>query len=224
MCSSSSPLHFTLLLYVTVSCIAVDSKPHIVFVMVDDWGWANVGYHRDPSTKEVVTPTFDSLAKQGLELDQHYAYQFCSPSRSSFLTGRLPIHVNDKNEVLWTYNPDDPVSGFAGIPRNMTGIATRLKEAGYASHMVGKWHAGAATLGHIPTGRGFESSFGYLDGANDYYTQLFLQCNTTKIVDLWDTDKPELGVNGTDYEEALFKSHLLQVINEHDPTVSPLFM
>ena len=75
---------------------AADSKPHIVFVMVDDWGWANVGYHRDPPTKEVVTPNFDSLAKQGLELDQHYAYQFCSPSRSAL---RLPIHVNDRNEV-----------------------------------------------------------------------------------------------------------------------------
>ena len=168
--------------------------PHIVFVMVDDWGWANVGYHRDPSTKEVVTPNFDSLVKQGLELDQHYAYQYCSPSRSAFLTGRLPTHVNDKNgplytycpQLLYTYNPNDPISGFAGIPRisNMTGIATRLREAGYSAHMVGKWHAGGATADHIPTGRGFESSFGYINGMNDYYTEVFLQCNGTKIVDL----------------------------------------
>ena len=180
-----------LLILVTLLCTtkinAADSKPHIVFVMVDDWGWANVGYHRDPPTKEVVTPNFDSLVKQGLELDQHYAYQYCSPSRSAFLTRRLPIHVSDKNHPLYIYNPDDPVSGFAGIPCNMTGIATRLREAGYAAHVVGKWHAGGATLDHIPTGRGFESSFGYLNGVNDYYTQTRLQCNETKIVDLWDT-------------------------------------
>lgn len=213
---------------VTLLCmgttISADSKPHIVFVMVDDWGWANVGYHRDPPTTEVVTPNFDNLVKQGLELDQHYAYKFCSPSRSAFLTGRLPIHVNDKNHPLFIYNPNDPVSGFSGIPRNMTGIATRLREAGYSAQMVGKWHAGGATPDHIPTGRGFESSFGYLNGVNDYYTQTRLECKNTKIVDLWDTDKPAHGVNGTDYEEALFKNHLLKLVNDHDPSSSPLFL
>ena len=71
-------------------------KPHVVFMLVDDWGWANVGYHRDPSsTHEVDTPNIDSLVKEGLELDQHYVYRFCSPSRSALISGRLPIHVND---------------------------------------------------------------------------------------------------------------------------------
>ena len=56
----------------------------------------------------------------------------------------------------------------------MTGIALRLREAGYAAHMVGKWHAGGATPDHTPTGRGFESSF------DDYYTQICLECNWTR--------------------------------------------
>ena len=202
-------------------------KPHIVFFMVDDWGWANVGYHRNPPTREVDTPNFDSLRNQGLELDQHYVYQFCSPSRSSLLSGRLPIHVNDKNDQIDTYNPKDPVSGFAGIPRNMTGIAIKMREAGYATHQVGKWHAGGATPDHTPTGRGFQSSFGYFNYANDYYTEIdFDKCNDTSIVDLWDTDKPAHGANGTGfqhYEEALFKGHVLDVINNHD-TSTPLFL
>ena len=202
-------------------------KPHIVFFMVDDWGWANVGYHRETPTREVDTPNFDSLRNQGLELDQHYVYQFCSPSRSSLLSGRLPIHVNDKNDQIDTYNPKDPVSGFAGIPRNMTGIATKMREAGYATHQVGKWHAGGATPDHTPTGRGFQSSFGYFNYANDYYTEIdFDKCNDTSIVDLWDTDKPAHGANGTGlqhYEEALFKGHVLDVINSHD-TSTPLFL
>ena len=201
-------------------------KPHIIFMMVDDWGWANVGYHRNPPTSEVVTPNIDSLVKDGLELDQHYAYQFCSPSRSSFLSGRLPIHVNDLNKALDFYNPDDPVSGFAGIPRNMTGIATKLKAAGYATHQVGKWHAGGATPDHIPTGRGFDTSFGYFSAANDYYTEVDGICNNTAIVDLWDTDKPATGVNGTgpdNYEEALFAERVMQVLENHDPS-TPLFL
>ena len=202
-------------------------KPHIVFMLVDDWGWANVGYHRDPPTREFDTPNIDSLVKEGLELDQHYVYQFCSPSRSSLMTGRLPIHVNDRNDGLQLYNPNDPVSGFAGIPRNMTGIAAKMKEAGYATHMVEKWHAGTATPDHIPTGRGFDTSFGYLGGANDYYTEREGgKCNKTPMVDLWDTDKPATGVNGTgpdNYEEALFAERLQQVVGSRDAS-TPLFL
>lgn len=86
-----------------------------------------VSYHRDPPTPEVVTPNIDSLVKQGLELDQHYAFRVCTPSRCSLLTGRLPIHVDDDRGIEPTYyNPKDPVSGFQGIPRNMTVIAEKL--------------------------------------------------------------------------------------------------
>ena len=50
------------------------SKPHIMFLLVDDWGWADVGYHRNSSSEEIVTPNIDNLVKEGLELDQHYSY------------------------------------------------------------------------------------------------------------------------------------------------------
>ena len=203
---------------------AAGKKPHLVFMLVDDWGWANVGYHRNPPTKEVVTPHIDSLVKEGLELDQHYVYQFCSPSRSCLMSGRLPIHVNDLNLEPNVYNPNDPVSGFAGIPRNMTGLATKLVQAGYAAHQVGKWDAGMATPDHTPKGRGFQSSFGYFHHANDFYTEKAgAKCNGTMITDLWDFDAPATGENGTIYEEAMFKKHLLDVVNNHDPSI-PLFL
>ena len=60
------------------------------YFLVDDMGWGNVGYHND----EPLTPTIDALAKGGAQLDRFYAYQVCSPTRSGFLSGRLPIHVN----------------------------------------------------------------------------------------------------------------------------------
>ena len=203
-------------------------KPHILFMLVDDWGWANVGYHRDTPTKEVVTPNFDNLVKEGLELDQHYVFKLCSPSRCSLLTGRLPIHVNDNNKINPScHNPNDPISGFQGIPRNMTVIAEKLKGAGYATHQVGKWDAGMATPDHIPKGRGFDSSLCYFHHDNDFYNETVGKCNKdVQIVDLWGTDKPATGLNGTgpnNYEEGLFKEQLLNIINEHDPT-TPLFL
>ena len=208
---------------VTLQAPTADKKPHVVFMLVDDWGWANVGYHRDTPTKDISTPNIDSLVKEGLQLDQHYVYNWCSPSRSAFLSGRLPIHVNDQSCEI-CYNPDDPVSGYGGIPRNMTVIAAKMKEAGYATHQVGKWHVGLATPDHIPKGRGFDTSFGYLNAANDYYNETDDgDCNKTQIVDLWDGEKPANDKNGTKYEEALFQEQLLDVINNHDPS-TPLFL
>ena len=61
------------------------------------------------------------------------------------------------------------MSGFAGIPRDMTGLPVKLLEAGYATHQVRKWNAGMATPEHTPKGRSFQSSFGYFHHANDYY-------------------------------------------------------
>jgi arylsulfatase I/J len=211
----------------TIFLVETQSKqPHILFVLVDDWGWANVGYHRDPPTREVDTPNIDSLKNEGLELDQHYVYKFCSPTRSSLISGRLPIHVNDKNNDIRPYNPNDPVSGFAGIPRNMTGIAEQMRKGGYTAHQVGKWHAGGATPDHLPTGRGFETSLGYLNGVNNYYTEIVGKCGKVGIVDLWDTDKPATGMNGTgldNYEESLFVDRVMSILDNHDAS-KPLYL
>ena len=222
-----------LLLSVTFTANAINipspsaDKPHILFMLVDDWGWADVGYHRNTSKDDVPTPNIDSLVKEGLQLDQHYVYNWCSPSRSALLSGRLPIHVNDEAKVSnAAYNPKDPVSGFMGIPRNMTVISAKMKEAGYATHQVGKWHVGFATPDHTPKGRGFDTSFGYFNAANDYFNETIFKCNKTQIVDLWDTDKPASDKNGTGedrYEESLFKERLLEIVTNHDPT-EPLFL
>ncbi len=135
--------------------------PHILVMLMDDFGHANVGYHRTPGDDphhEVQTPNMDALVASGIRLDRFYAHKFCSPTRSALQTGRSPYMVNVLNSDIGQSNPDDPVSGFQGVPRNMTGIATKLKGMGYATHQVGKWHAGMATPDHTPLGRGYDTS------------------------------------------------------------------
>lgn len=71
-------------------------RPHIIFHLADDLGHYNLGYM---GNKEARTPHIDSLVSNGVRLARHYTYKYCSPTRSSFLSGRLPIHVNTANRA-----------------------------------------------------------------------------------------------------------------------------
>ena len=120
--------------------------PHVLLVLADDLGYGNVGWTRSRnncSTPEVQTSTMDRLVAEGIELTRFYAYHMCSPSRSSLMSGRLPMHVNVVNDDPTIYNASESTGTGAGIPRNMTGLASKLKSAGFATHMVGKWDAGS---------------------------------------------------------------------------------
>jgi len=230
---------------------AAGTKPHIVMHLADDFGWANAGWHRPEGYQEVQTPRMNELVQQGIELDQAYSFKFCSPTRSSLQSGRLPVHVNMVNAAPDVWNPDDPVSGFAAIPRNMTGIASKLKEAGYATHQVGKWDAGMATVDHTPKGRGYDTSFGYFHHDNDYWNEqvsghvdMYNETATTTWAgpapDYKPTDGPAYGLNGSCsadehcgmtgpeevYEEFKFRNRVLEIINGHDgsDTDHPLFL
>ena len=154
------------------------AKPHVLFILADDYGWGNMGVHRRDAGSspeeiqgkaEVHTPNIDALIDAGIHLDHHYTYKICSPSRSSIQSGRMAVHVNPINSAVTSQNYDDPVSGYAGIPRNMTGIAEKMRDAGYRTHLVGKWDAGMATPEHSPKGRGYETWYGYYQHANDYW-------------------------------------------------------
>ena len=79
--------------------------------------------------------------------------------------------MNLRNVGVLHLNKNDPFSGAAGVPRNMTTIAQVMSRAGYSTHFVGKWDAGMATPRHTPRGRGYDSSLFYFQHANDEWAK-----------------------------------------------------
>lgn len=210
-----------------VAGLTKPTKPHILMVLVDDFGWADAGWHRKPSTPEVVTPTMDDLVASGVELNRHYVHMMCTPTRSSFYSGRLPIHVLT---IL-----SGPCDKNGAIPRNMTGIAHVLKRGGYATHHVGKWDAGMVTPDHTPHGRGFDTALSYFGhgnwawsqaewgGSQNERTQIPVPPGDHGIIDFYDTDKPASQLNGTGHEEDLFRDRIQMILQAHNQS-QPLFL
>ncbi len=182
---------------------ATASKPNIVMVVVDDWGYADVGF-RNPN---IVTPNFQDLVKQGLILDRHYVYKVCSPSRASLLTGRWPHHVHQFNICE---------NMEYGVNLHMTMIPAKLKTAGYKTHIIGKWHMGFYDPSYIPIKRGFDTSSGYLGGGNGYMNQWRI-C----AVDFWKNGQEDTR-NGT-YDAYIYRDDLTNTFANHRAS-EPLFL
>ncbi len=186
-----------------LSAIATGAKPNIVFVLVDDWGYADVNF-RNPA---ISSPNFKNIVDNGLMLNRHYVYRYCSPSRASFLTGRWPHHVHQWNM---------PPSTTVGLNLNMTTIASKLKTAGYMTHMIGKWHEGLYKPEYIPINRGFDTSSGFLNGGEDHMDQKF-GC----AVDFWKNN--DVDPRNGSYDAYSYRDDLTDVITNHD-TSKPFFL
>ena len=101
-------------------------RPNLVMALADDLGFSDVGWV-NPSVK---TPTLDALARDGVILHRLYVFCYCSPTRGSLLTGRLPHHDHQLNLANDQTNP---------VNLNMTMLPAKLKTAGYRTYMIGKW-------------------------------------------------------------------------------------
>jgi hypothetical protein len=120
-----------LLLPVVAAAAAPAQAPHLIMALTDDLGWNYPGYHNP----EVVTPTLDQLAKEGVRLESHYTYKYCAPTRGSFLTGRFPYHLAaTRCNLIPSSIPEGTDLGYTMLPK-------LLATQGYVSHHVGKWCA-----------------------------------------------------------------------------------
>jgi arylsulfatase A-like enzyme len=134
-------------------------RPNIVFILSDDHGWADVGWH----SPEIKTPHLDRLAAAGAKLEQFYVQPVCSPTRAAFLTGRYPMRHGLQIGVV------RPWAQY-GLPLEERTLPQMLKAAGYTTAIVGKWHLGHYDPAYLPTRRGFDHQYGHYNGNIDYYT------------------------------------------------------
>ena len=182
-------------------------RPNIIFIMADDLGYADVSCY---GRREYRTPAIDRLAEEGVKFLQAYANSaVCSATRTGLMTGRyqnrLPIGLE---EPL--------VARDVGLPPEHPTLPSRLREAGYATVLVGKWHLGRLPR-YGPLLSGYDHFWGMRGGAVDYFTH-----GNAFGPDLWDGDTP---VKASGYLTDLLGDRAVKVIEAHDPAAGkPLFM
>jgi arylsulfatase A len=139
-----------LFLYVSALCpfIAAAAPPNIVVIFIDDMGYGDIGPYGATQQK---TPNLDRMAKEGMKLTSFYAAPVCSVSRAQLLTGCYGARI----DVPGVYGP----GSAAGLNPSESTIAERLKEKGYATMCIGKWHVGDQP-DFLPTRQGFDHYFG----------------------------------------------------------------
>lgn len=140
---------------------AAGRPPNIIVILADDLGSSDVGFM---GCEDIPTPHIDSIARRGVRFTNGLvSHPFCSPTRAGLLTGRYQQRFGHENNP-----PFDPNDHKAGLPVSEITLPQLLKEAGYVTGIVGKWHLGAAPEFH-PLKRGFSEQFGFTGGGHDYF-------------------------------------------------------
>ena len=177
--------------------LADDKQPNIIFIMADDLGNADLGYRGS----RIATPNIDKLAQGGVRLESFYGQQVCTPARAALMTGRYPMRYGLQTLVIFP-------SHTYGLPTDERTLPQALKEAGYKTLMVGKWHLGHADKKFWPQNRGFDHFYGNVMGEVNYFTR-----ERGGIID-WQRDGKFLKEDG--YYTTLIGDEAVKLIDQQD--------
>lgn len=178
--------------------------PNIVYIVADDLGWKDVGFNGS----DIKTPNIDKLAAEGARLEQLYAQPMCTPTRAALMTGRYPMRYGLQMGVV-------PSGGAYGLATDEYLLPQALKDAGYKTALVGKWHLGHAKTEYWPRQRGFDYFYGALVGEIDHFEHA-----SHGVKDWYRNNKP---LKEKGFDNTLFGAEAAHLISHHDPK-TPLFL
>jgi arylsulfatase A-like enzyme len=169
-----------ILFFNAVSVFSQNTRPNIIYIMADDLGYADLSCY---GRKDYQTPHLDHLAAQGVKFMNAYAAAaLCTPTRTAFMTGRYPARtpVGLMEPLRWGHK-----DSIVGLTPNYTSVAALLRNSGYETYLVGKWHLGYDTK-YSPNKNGFDYFFGFNAGGIDYVSHK----NPKGIPDLYENETP----------------------------------
>ncbi len=180
-------------------------KPNFVHIVADDLGWKDVGFN---GCTDIKTPNIDALAAGGAKFTQFYVQPMCTPTRAALMTGRYPFRYGLQTAVI-------PSVSAYGLDTAEWLMPQCLKEAGYKTAIIGKWHLGHADKKYWPKQRGFDFQYGAMIGELDYFTH-----EEHGVLDWYQDNKP---LKEKGYTTTLIGNQAVKLIEQHD-TSTPLYL
>ena len=184
---------------------ATPKRPNIVHIVADDLGWKDVGFN---GATDIKTPNIDKLAETGAKFTQFYVQPMCTPTRAALMTGRYPYRYGLQTMVI-------PSVSDYGLDTTEWLMPQALKEAGYKTAIIGKWHLGHADKKYWPKQRGFDYQYGAMIGELDYFTH-----DEHGVLDWFRDNEP---VKEEGYTTTLLGKDAEKYIDAHDPS-TPFYL
>ena len=198
-----------LLVALLIGCVATtlahaqanrQARPNVVLIISDDMGWADLSSY---GATDIRTPNLDRLAREGLRLTDFYANGVtCSPTRAGLMSGRYQQRYGIEVPL-----PNAARAGDRGLPATGRTLPRLMKNNGYATGLIGKWHLGYSD-DKSPNAHGFDYFFGLKSGYHDYYTH----DDGEGAPDLWENGKR---IEQSGYTTDLVAEHAARFIDEH---------
>ncbi|MEO1525321.1 MAG: arylsulfatase [Planctomycetota bacterium] len=218
----------SLLLLISVFASASDlsaRQPNIVLMLSDDMGWADPGFHGGDGA---LTPHLDRLASQSTRLTQFYAHSVCAPTRSALMTGRYafrnwmdwrsedfgkPSYLAKLGLKLAENDRGEPTRMIHALDSSEHTVAEVLRDAGYFTALIGKWHLGEWLPEHLPMGQGFAHQYGHYGWGIDYnnYT---IPHNSPARFAVYDWHRNQQPLDEQGYSTDLFANEAVRLISE----------
>ncbi len=201
----------------------VGSRPNIVLIMSDDMGYGQPGFN---GGNRELTPNIDRLAETGLQLKQFYTHSVCAPTRAALLTGRYafrtwsdwrsedfgkPTYLKRLGLTLATNEDGEATRRIHALDTHERTIAEALRDAGYFTSIIGKWHCGEWLKEHLPMQQGFMHQYGHYAWGIDYNTYM-IPHNAPAPFHVYDWHRNETPIREEGYATDLIAAEFERVI------------